>query len=329
MKAVVLSGGDLVVQDVPRPVSPAAGHLIVKIETSAINPGDKFFLKFPAAPGMVRSLYDVRGVSGAGKVEMMGEGVPEIYRGRNVTIYRQLAYSESVVGCWSEWAQVHYLDCAILPEDAEPKDYAGSMVNIITPFAFLKQVSSEGHKAIISTAGNSATGIALLGFCLAYSFPIISLVRNEAGKKELSELGAENILVQSDPDFDQQLTNLAISLSATAVFDGIGGQILNRLLPVIPRNSVIYSYGFIGDNIPFSFHTSLLAVKNVIIRPFANTNTTTVKNHDELALALKEIGKLIHQPHFKTKPGQMFKLEEVNEALRFTGQGGGKAVLVP
>jgi NADPH2:quinone reductase len=329
MKAIVLSNGNLAVQEVPQPQKAEPGHLIIKIDASAINSGDKFFLKFPAPPGTVKSLYEIRGVSGAGEVLARGDDVPMEFQNRNVAFYRQLKYSESIVGAWSEYAHVHYLDCVVLPEDVRTEDYSGSVVNVITPYAFLKQVIAEGHKAITATAGNSATGIALLGFCLAYNFPLISIVRNENGKKELEELGAKNIVVQSDTEFDQELTDLAATLSATAVFDGVGGQILNRLLPLIPRGSVIYSYGYIGDSVPFNFHTSMLAVRNVTIRPFANTSTETVKDPRQLEQALKEIAKLIGQPHFKTKVGKTFQFEEIGDAISYISVNGGKAVLIP
>ncbi len=329
MKAIVLSNDTLTVQNVEKPQHAQPGHLIIKMNSSAINSGDKFFLKYPTPPGTVKSLYEIRGVSGAGAVLQTGEGVPDNYQSKNVTFYRQLSYSESVVGSWCAYAHVHYLDCVILPDSAYPEDYSGSMVNTITPYAFLKQVANEGHKGIISTAGNSATGIALLGFCLAYNFPLISIVRSDKGRKELKALGAKHIVVQSDEDFNQQLTETAQALSATAIFDGVGGQILNLILPLIPRSSVIYSYGYIGDGVPFTFHTSTLAVKNVTIRPFANTSTDTVKDPEKLAKALKDIGELIHQPHFKTKIGKKFRFEEINEALSFTSKDGGKAILVP
>lgn len=327
MKAVVLLNDVLTVQNVEKPLKAEPGHLVIKMSSSAINSGDKFFLKYPTPPGTVKSLYEIRGVSGAGQVLQTGEGVPKEYAGKNVTLYRQLKFSENIVGCWCEYAHVHFLDCAILPESADPDDYSGSMVNIITPYAFLKQVIDEGHKGIISTAGNSATGIALLGFCLTYDFPLISIVRNEEGRKELEELGAKNIVVQSSADFDKQLTAAAQNLSATAIFDGVGGQTLSKILPSIPRNSVIYSYGYIGDSDAFAFHTSMLAIKNITIRPFANMNTETVKNPEKLAKALKDIGELIHMPHFKTKTGKRFQLAEINDALEYSGGGGKKAIL--
>ena len=327
MKAIVLLNDKLTVQNIEKPTSAAVGHLIIKMNSSAINSGDKFFLKHPTPPGTVKSLYDVKGVSGVGEVLQVGEGVPNEFEGKNVAFYRQLKFSEKVVGSWSEYAHVHYLDCAILPESVDPEDYSGSMVNIITPYAFLKQIITEGHKGIISTAGNSATGIALLGFCLTYNFPLISIVRNKDGRKELEKLGAKNIVVQSDANFNQQLTETAQALSATAIFDGVGGQILSIILPLIPRSSVIYSYGYIGDSDPFTFHTSTLAVKNITIKPFANTSTETVKDSEKLEKALKDIGELIHMPHFKTKIGKKFRLEEIDDALKYTGNNGKKPVL--
>lgn len=55
-----------------------------------------------------------------------------------------------------------------------------SLVNLITPYAFLKSALSEGHWGAIATAGHSATGRALMGLGLQYEFPVISVVRSES-----------------------------------------------------------------------------------------------------------------------------------------------------
>lgn len=327
MKAVILSNNVLVVQEFETPQQAEPGHIIIKMNASTINSGDKFFLRFPPRPGMVVSRYGIKGVSGAGKVLAAGDGVPSAYLDKQVAFYRQLKYSESVVGAWSEYAQIHYLDCVILPDAANPEDYSGSVVNIITPYAFLKQVIAEGHKGIISTAGNSATGIALLAFCQNYNFPLISIVRNEHGKKELEILGAKNIIVQSDSNFDEQLHIKAQELSTTAIFDGTGGETLTKVLTLVPDSSTIYSYGYVGDAVPISLHTSLLAVKNITVKPFSNLATETVRNPETLEKAMQEISSLIHLPHFKTKIGKRFQLDEINEAIAYQGKNGGKALL--
>ena len=316
-------------QQVNRPEPAKPGHLLIKMQACAINPGDKAFINRPLPPGSVLSLYHVYGVSGAGTVIAAGDGVPAAYLGKKVSMYRSLKFSEEMIGTWCEYAHMHYLDCIILPDDAIPEEYAGSVVNAITPYAFLQQVSTEGHKGILSTAGTSATGIAMLGVCLANNFPLLSIVRNEAGKKELAALGATHIAVQDDPAFRQQVQELSKELSATAVFDGVGGEVLNKIIEVVPNNAAIYSYGYLGDAIPLIVHTRTLSAKGITIKPFANFRTETVMNPQRLEKALQELAAIFHQPHFKTKPGPTFSLAEINDALAFTAAHGEKPILSP
>lgn|GEM_PF-509304 len=327
MKAIVLSDQTLKVQHVKRPQKAETDHLIIKMISSAINSGDKFFLKHPTPPGMTESLYHIKGVSGVGTVVQIGEGVSPDYLGKNVTIYRNLKYSETVVGTWCAYSHVHFLDCAILPDSVNPEDYSGSMVNIITPFAFYKQIINEGHRGILCTAGNSATGIALLGICLTYNFPLISIVRNAESKKELEELGARNVVVQSEENFSLQLKEMAQELKTTAIFDGVGGEILNKIIDSLAHNSVIYCYGYIGDHVPLTIHTSTLSLKKLMIKPFSNLQTSTVQDPKNLAKALEDIAGFIHMPHFKTKTGKRFRFEEINDALLFATVKGKKAIL--
>jgi len=328
MKAICVTAADgIQVKDVPQPVTAAPGHIIIKMAACGINPGDKAFIggTFPGG-GVALSKYDIYGVSGAGRVTDIGTGVPDSYRGKNVTVYRSLQASEDTVGTWSEYAQLPYRDCAILPDGVAAADYNGSLVNIITPFAFLKQVIAEGHKGIICTAGTSATGIAMLGVCVAYDFPLVSIVRDEDGKKELEALGAKHVVVQADGDFKAQLKEMTQALSATAVFDGVGGEILNVIIDVLPVDTTIYCYGYLGGKTPLTIHTSMLQ-RGLTIKRFSNFRSETVQQHLDEALA--DIGKIIHLPHFKTKVGKKFKLEEINEALQYTDANGGKPVLYP
>ena len=316
-------------QQVRQPESAKPGHLLIKMQACAINPGDKAFIKLPLPPGSVLSLYNVYGVSGAGTVIATGDGVPEAYRGKKVSMYRSLKFSEDMIGTWCEYAHMHYLDCIILPDDAVPEEYAGSVPNAITPYGFLQQVSAEGHKGIISTAGTSATGIAMLGICLANNFPLVSIVRNEAGKKELAALGATHIAVQNDPAFRQQVQEFSKELSATAIFDGVGGEVLNKIIEVIPNNAAIYLYGYLGDAIPLTVHTRTLSAKGITISPFVNFRTETVMNPQRLEKALQDLRAIFHQPHFKTKPGPTYSFAEINDALAFTAAHGEKPILSP
>jgi NADPH:quinone reductase-like Zn-dependent oxidoreductase len=327
MKAIIVADKNkLVLQDVPKPKKASPGHLLIKMLSCGINSGDRLFIAGAFPRGIPVSRHDIGGVSGVGTVIETGEGVPGNYKGKNVTVYRSLRFSEDTVGTWSEYAHLHYLNCAVIPGNVKTVANVGSLVNIITPYAFLQHAMSEGHKGIICTAGNAATGKAMLGICLANKFPIVSIVRNENAEKELRSLGATNILVQQDEDFDGQLKEISHQLNATAIFDGVGGKLLTRMIDKIPFNSTIYCYGFLDGETAFGFSTKLL-MRGITIKGFSNFRTQTVLDEKKLAVALNAITDIITLPHFLTKTQKEFGFEEVNEAMAFSSSGG-KGVLV-
>lgn len=322
-----LPGGGLTLREVPKPQKAQAGHLLVKMKYSAVGHGDKAFLNRPLPPGSVESLHGIYGASGVGEVLETGEAVPPHYLGKNVTIYRSLHNSDSIVGCWCEYAHLHWLDCVIIPDDERPQEYSGTLANVVTPYAFRMESLKEGHTGIISTAGTSTTGIMMLGIALTFKFPLISIVRNEEGRQLLKELGAEHVVVQDEPEFDGKIQELALQLNTTAVYDALGGTTLNRIINLLPNGSTIYSYGFLGDDVPITLFARQILFKRLTLKSFGNINTQTVRDPQSLAEALRVISGIIGMPHFKTNVGRIFQTSEIEQAIAYAPAGTDKAVL--
>src|SRR5258708_2348632 len=122
MKAISITNkGRVALREAPRPESAANEHLIIQMQAMGINSGDRFFISGAFPPGFFPvSRYDIAGVSGVGKVIVVGNDVPERYLGKHVTVYRSLVFSDTLIGTWSEYAHLHYLECAILPEGVNP-----------------------------------------------------------------------------------------------------------------------------------------------------------------------------------------------------------------
>lgn len=328
MQAIVVNGvNDIQLKEVPTPTKASPQHLLLKMEASAINSGDKLFIGGAFPRGIPGSKDNIAGVSGVGKVIETGAEVPAYYKDKYVTVYRSLRSSPETIGTWSEYAHLHYLNAAVLPPVDDVTAYSGSLVNIITPYAFLKQAQQEGHQAIICTAGNSATGIAMLGLCAMHNYPLISIVRNEKGKAELTALGAKHICVQSDAGFKQQLQQVAEELNATVVFDGVGGTTLSSIMDIVPFNTIVYAYGFLDKGNPLSFPTTLL-MRGITIKGFSNFRTPTVQDPAELEKAFLDISSFIDKPYFRTKLSHRFSFAEANEALKFSSPGVGKAFFI-
>lgn len=328
MKAIcVTATRDLEVREIPTPTEAAPGHLLIDMAASAINHGDKTFLKRPASVGtaLAAVLYDVWGASGAGTVVAIGEGVPSRYAGRQVAIYRSLGRSASSVGLWSERAQMPYSNCLILPDHVSARDYCGSLVNVMTAYSFIEEIVAAGHKGVVVTAGNSATGNALAALARRRNLPAVFLVRTEAARDALRAAGIEHVIVTNE-GFTETLAELSAKLGATAVFDGVGGRLLSDVATALPVNSTIWFYGFL-DALPVSFPSALVMMKNLTIRRFSNFESATVKEPGRLEAALEALEAVIDDPLFRTRIGGTFAYEQIESAMEYDGTGGRKAVL--
>lgn len=330
MKAIcVTPERELEVRDIPTPDTPAPGHVLIDMDASAINHGDKTFLRMPMAAGKSLALgqHGVWGASGAGRVVAVGAGVPEEYTGKQVAVYRSLDRSPESVGLWCERAHVPYTACLILPDHVRTRDYCGSLVNVMTTYAFLEEIASAGHKGVIVTAGNSATGYALASLARSRNIPAILLVRTTAARDALSRLGVEHVIVTTE-GFNERLRVLSIELEATAVFDGVGGDLLTSIAPDLPMNSTIYFYGFLGGAAPFSIQSVLFMMKNLRMKRFSNFESRTVKERAKLVAALKTLEGVIDDPMFTTRIGKEFHRDQIDLAMAYESADGAKAVLV-
>jgi len=317
----------LEVREVPTPVNPPRGHILVDIEAGCINHGDKTFLARPMSTrGFNTSLYGIWGASAAGQVLSIGPDVPAKFAGKSVALYRSLTPSPHTVGLWCERALVPWTSCVILPDGVSAEDYSGSLVNVITAYAFLEEMAAAGHKGVIVTAGNSATGLAMAALTRNKNIPAIFLVRSEKSRETLLGLGVDHVLATSGKDFETEFSQLAEQLQTTAVFDGVGGEIIDRIAPQLPMNSTLWFYGFLAGSTPVSVPSTLFMMKNLTMQPFSNFNSVTVR--DRLAQALAFVQEAIGDPLFRTKIGKTFGLEQIAQAMAYESTPGAKAILV-
>ncbi|MDQ0395541.1 zinc-binding dehydrogenase [Labrys monachus] len=331
MKAIcVTPSRTLELRDIPAPQNPPPGHILVDMDSATITHGDRFFLSRPLPGGasMSGGAWDVYGSNGAGKVVAIGPGVPPDYVGKPVAIYKTLVRSPAIVGLWCEKAQLPYGSCLILPDHVRVRDYNGSFANVLTVYAFLAQIAADGHKGMIVTAGTSATGRIAVSLARRQNVPAIFVVRSTSARAELVSHGAEHVLVTTEPDFEESVGALSAELGASAVFDGVGGDLLSHILPSLPMNSTIYVYGFLGGSAPVSFSTMLLMGKNLVLRRYSVLENATVSNPLRLAAAMKEIEGLIDEPLFRTRIGKEFSLDQIDQAMAYEETPGARAVFV-
>lgn len=302
-------------------------HVIVKVSACGINAGDRAWIagNFPEIPC---SQYEVAGACAVGRVIDIGPGVPYSFLGSKVAVYRSLLASHDCVGAWCEFARMHQLACLLLPEQIDEIEYAGALVGNVTAQAFLQKIIRDGHRAVLCTAGTSATGLSLLGCCQAHQFPIISLTRSEAGVERLARLRAPLILNTSNSNFDMQLKILCEELGPTAVFDGVGGRLVGRVARVLPAGATIYCYGFLAGGETLDFPSSVLLINDITVTSFSILRPLE-RDAETLRRLLSGLSTIIGLPAFRRAPGKTFGFGDAAEALNWQSTDGSKAALVP
>lgn len=300
------------------------------MDACSVTHGDKFFLTSPSpgSVGLSSSGLDVYGSNGAGRVVAVGANVPDGYADKPVAIYKSLVRSPATIGLWCERAVVPYESCLILPHNVGTRDYCGSFANVLTVYAFLEEMTDAGHRGVVVTAGNSATGRMAVSLARRRGVPAVFLVRSNAAREDLLGHGAEYVLVTEADGFENRLGVLAGEIGATAVFDGVGGALLSRIAPILPMNSTAYVYGFLGGATSISLPTKMVLGRNLALRRFSNFESGTVRNPSRLAHAIKEIESLIDNPVFRTRIGKEFRFDQIGEAMAYETGSGARAVLV-
>ncbi len=158
--------------------------------------------------------------------------------------------------------------------------------------------------------------------------PGILLVRTPKAKAELQGRGIEHV-VATQGDFLAELGQLAAELGATAIFEGVGGELVSQIAPVLPMNSTVSFYGFLGGPTPVAIPSVVFMTRNLTLKRFSNFESAIVRDAARLEAALKNMAACIDDPLFETRIGQEFGLDRFAAAMSYEGQSGAKAVFTP
>ncbi len=230
--------------------SPADDEVVVEMKATPINPSDLGLLLAPAVMSSARRdtvhghpalVADVRpemkrmlagrvgkklsaGNEGGGIVVAAGASdEARSLLGRTVTLVGGQMYRTHRV--------MKVRDAVPLPDDADPVEGASLFVNPMTALGFLDTMRAEGHSAIVHTAAASNLGQMLAKLCVKENVPLVAIVRKQAQRALLTELGVEHIVDSSQDSFMGDLVKAIGATGATLGFDAIGGgKLVNKVL---------------------------------------------------------------------------------------------------
>ncbi|MEQ1542909.1 MAG: zinc-binding dehydrogenase [Novosphingobium sp.] len=240
---------------------PKPGQVLIKVESTPINPSDLGLLFASAdtdnavySPGKVvakmpenatRAMKARHGMAmpagneAAGTVVAAGDGAEHLM-GKRIACVPGTAYGSYAL---AEAQMAFPVDDGVSAEQA-----ASSFVNPMTALGFTETMKLEGFTGIVHAAAASNLGQMLVKICLEDGIPLVNIVRSDDQVKLLRDLGATHVLNMTDADFMPKLIDAIAETKAMIGFDPIGGgtlagQILTAMEAAASRGAAFSRYG--------------------------------------------------------------------------------------
>jgi len=142
------------------------------------------------------------------------------------------------------------------------------VANPTTALALVDLARRLGHRAYVQTAAAGQLGKMIAVAARERGFAGIHIVRRADQAAALRELGAEHVLVSTEPSFARELAERAAAVGATIAFDAVAGELTGRVLQAMPRGSEIIVYGALSGDPCGSIDPMVLAFGDKRVRGF-------------------------------------------------------------
>jgi NADPH:quinone reductase len=322
MKAIRVHtpGGPEVLQyeDVATP-TPKAGEALVKIEAVGVN-----FVDIYIRSGLYKNPLPLTlGQEGAGVVEAVGPNVTEVKVGDRV------AYS-GTSGSYAAYAVVPAARLVKIPDGLNAKDAAAAMLQGMTAH-YLSHTTyplKAGDTALVHAAAGGV-GLLLVQMAKRRGARVFGTVSTEEKAKLAKEVGADEVILYTQQDFEAEVKRLTDGRGVQVVYDSVAKTTFEKGLNCLAPRGYMVLYGQSSGPVP-PFDLAQLGAKGslFVTRPGLAHYTLT---RDELLQRSGDVLGWIGTGQLKLRIDQTFPLKEAAEAhRRLEGRlSTGKLLLVP
>lgn len=235
--ATVGGGVELVERAVP---TPKRGEVLIRMRAAPINPNDLMFLD--GTYEVKKPVGTIAGFEGSGTVVGAGGGAIARYLlGRDVA-----CAAGDGDGTWAEYACADAMRCAPLRRGTDLQQASMLLTNPLTAMVLLETARRAGHRAFVQNAAGGAIGRMLVRLCARARLPLVNVVRRPEQAAALRAIGAEHVVVASEPGAEAELRKLCEGLGVRFGFDAVAGDATDQLARAIGMGGRILVYGMLS-----------------------------------------------------------------------------------
>lgn len=329
----------LEVVDIPRP-TPGPGEVLVKVLAVSVNHLDLWIRR--GMPGMPIPLPRIPGCDGTGEVVELGEGCASLAVGQKVVLEPgfnddpESEYCRAGADHLADDYQIRGEHCdgfdaeyAVLPEryllplpdGIDPVQAAAVPLVFLTAWGMLHfRAKVRAGENVLVLGGASGVGSAAIQIAKAAGARVVSTAGSEAKRALARELGADEVLDHTDPEWGKALKPWTDGRGIDLVVEHIGPATWSHALRALARNGrVVTCGGTTGPKVELLLPH--LFMKNLSVLG------STMGPRAALPLILDSVAK----GELRPVVDRVMPLAEIREAhqLLEDRQVSGKLVLVP
>lgn len=220
--------------------SPGAGEVRIAVQAIGLNWADalwrqNLYIEDATLPAGL-------GNEAAGVIDAVGSGVSGLAVGDRVAVLpganqgRYPTYGQSIL--FPATHVVRY------PEQLSSAQAAGAYMAYLTGyFPMFEMARLQRGQTMLVTGASSGTGIAALQMARAAGIAAIATTRTTAKRQALLDAGAAHVVVTQDEDVVDRVLALTHGRGVDLVYDGVGGEQMERLGGVVAQRGWYVLYG--------------------------------------------------------------------------------------
>jgi NADPH:quinone reductase len=307
----------LQIGEMPDP-TPGPGEVRVRIVTSGINPSD-----WKRRQGLTRRLEFPRVIphqDGAGVIDRVGPGVPELRLGERVWLYQ--AQIGRPFGTAAEYTVQPAIRAIPLPTNTSFAEGAGLGVPAMTAHRCVFADGPVAGKTVLVTGGAGAVGHYAIQLAKLHGARVISTVSSDQKAQIALAAGADHTVNYRTEDTVRRVMDLTAGAGVDHIVevDFAGNFKVSR--EILRDNGVLatYSAGVAPQPaVPLQFKASNITIRFVLVYDMPEPAKEA---------AVQEITRLLEERKLRHLAGPHFPLESARQAHQAVEGGAiGKVVL--
>jgi len=307
MKAIRVrhTGGPEVMElmEVPVPLAKAT-EAVVKVSVAGVNSIDGYF-----RDGRFRTpLPFIPGQEGAGTVTALGA------QAKTVKVGDRVAWSGSL-GSYAEYVAAEEEHLVPVPPSITDEQAAAAMMHGLTAHYLVNDAHKlkAGETALVHAVAGGV-GLLLVQMARAVGARVIGTASSDDKAKLAREAGADEVIVFTRQDFEEEVKRLTNGKGVEVVYDGVGKATFEKNLNVMRLRGMLVLYGMSSGPVPPVDPARLSEKGSLYMARTTLAHFTATR--EELLARTSALFAMIAEGKLKLRIGKKYPLADAAQAHR-------------